>query len=199
MHATRTLPPSYALHARLDLSGRPAVLVGLNLVGLALLAGFGWPMVRAAYALRPDLAQAGLALDQVPGLLSALAAAVLTLFAHEGAHGLFFWVFTRQRPQFGHRGAYAFAAAPDWYLTRGQFAVVGLAPLVLITLACAGLVAWLPLTLARGALFLAIINAAGAVGDLVVVAWLLWQPRRALVNDLGDVFSIYAPVLNASS
>jgi len=45
----------------------------------------------------------------------------------------FFWVFTRSRPVFGLRGWYAFAAAPGWFLTRGQYLVTILAPFLILS------------------------------------------------------------------
>jgi hypothetical protein len=34
-------------------------------------------------------------------------------------------------------------------------------------------------------------NAAGAIGDIVVAAWLLFQPLNALVQDVGDAVTSY--------
>jgi hypothetical protein len=40
-------------------------------------------------------------------------------------------------------------------------------------------------------LIIATFNAAGALGDMIVVAWVLMQPNTILVKDDGDRFSTY--------
>jgi hypothetical protein len=112
---------------------------------------------------------------------------------HELIHGLFFWLFTRTRPAFGFKGAYAYAAAPGWYIPRSQYIIVGLAPLVLITLGGFALLVVVPAWLIPALLFVVVMNGAGAVGDIAVVGWLLVQPRATLVHDLGDAVAIYRP------
>ena len=37
-------------------------------------------------------------------------------------------------------------------------------------------------------------NAAGSIGDLIVVGWILKQPLNILVKDEGDIFSTYLPI-----
>jgi len=68
-------------------------------------------------------------------VLAILLALVAVLLLHELVHGAFFWLITRSRPRFGLQITYAYAAAPDCYIPRNPYLVVGLSPLVLITLA----------------------------------------------------------------
>jgi hypothetical protein len=42
-------------------------------------------------------------------------------------------------------------------------------------------------------LYIATFNAAGALGDMIVVGWVLKQPNTILVKDQGDKFSSFAP------
>ena len=63
---------------------------------------------------------------------------------HEAVHGLFFWLYTRDRPRFGFKGWYLYASAPGWYLSRNRFLVVGLSPLVTMTAAALGLAMVVP-------------------------------------------------------
>ncbi len=51
---------------------------------------------------------------------------IVTLVLHELVHGLCFWSFTRDRPRFGWKLIYAYAAAPGWYLPRGRYLTVAL-------------------------------------------------------------------------
>lgn len=167
-------------------------MLALNLLGLLLLPLFGWFFFLIISALRPELNDSTLqptsfSLD----LVSILIALILVIVLHELAHGLFFWLFTKERPKFGFKLVYAYAAAPGWYFPRSQFIIIGLAPLVLISLGGLLLIAVLPLHW-MPALYIAIVlNAAGAVGDLAVVAWLLNRPAHTYVQDEGPRMTLY--------
>lgn len=43
-------------------------------------------------------------------------------------------------------------------------------------------------------LLIAAFNAAGSIGDLIVVAWILRQPMKILVKDEGDIFYTFLTV-----
>jgi hypothetical protein len=65
------------------------------------------------------------------------------------------------------------------------------APFILITL---GGLAWLPLTsldLVPILIFIVAANAAGAIGDLFMVGWMLRQPNSAVVRDAGVAVIVY--------
>ncbi len=169
------------------------IFLGLNAAGLALFFGFGWLFVQIFRTLRPDF---DLNTDQFlsPALLASLIiASVLVIVLHELVHGLFFLILTGDRPKFGFTGAYAYAAAPDWYLPRNPYLAVGLAPFVLLTLLGMAGVLILPTRTLPIVLLALTINAAGSVGDLAVVAWLLTKADTILVNDEGDRFTLYEP------
>lgn len=197
MSAQTTLPTAYQLTRTIDLRKQPVLMLWLNLIGLGLLLLFGWLFFSLASRLRP---QAGLSpsftIDLPSGLTAVLAIAVAfvaVLLLHELVHGAFFWLITRHRPRFGLQAAYAYAAAPDWYIPRNPYLVVGLAPLVLITLTGVALLPWLPAALLLPWIFALAINASGSIGDVYIIAWLLARPASALVNDHGDCIHIYLP------
>jgi len=125
------------------------------------------------------------------GMLLAVTAVMLVL--HEGLHGLCFWLFTRARPIFAFKGFYAYAAAPDWYLPKGQYLITGLAPLVGITALCAALMFALPAGWTSALFWMLVLNTSGAAGDLWMVWALLRSPSDLLARDRGDVLEIYAP------
>lgn len=193
MHqAVQTLPPGYQPGGTLDLAKNKVALIGLNIAGLGSFFLFGWVSLRITLALRPDLTSFSVGGNGILWLaLGLLAITVVQVVVHELIHGLFFWLFTRERPRFGFKGAYAYAAAPDWYLPRNQHMVVGLAPLVVITLLGFLFVSIVPGWAIPGLLFAIVSNAAGAVGDIAVVTWLLFQPRATLVRDVGDAITLY--------
>jgi hypothetical protein len=191
MKATQTLPSQYALLKEIDLSRDRRLLLALNLAGVVLLFLTGWLFMRLVAALRPEIHQSAALHIELGSIVGITIAFVGVLVLHELAHGLFFWLITRRRPYFGFRGAYAFAAAPDWYLPRNPYLAVGLAPLILITMGGIALIPWLPIGGLLPLVFALTTNTAGAVGDVAIVAWLLTKPSDLLIQDRGDAISIY--------
>jgi hypothetical protein len=112
---------------------------------------------------------------------------------HELVHGAFFWLFTRSRPTFGFRVWYAYAAAPGWFFPRGQYLVITLAPLVLLSVLGLILLTIVPQEAALLIILLAaIINAASAVGDTWVAFLIIRERRPIVIEDLGDGMNFYA-------
>lgn len=200
MSPSQTLPPAYQKVGTLDISKNERLLLLLNLAGLLVLIAAGWLFFRAMFWLHPSQTGGDFRLIQVNSLgqWGKLAAVILILtvlhiILHETIHGIFFWLFTRSRPRFAFRWAYAYAAAPDWYIPRDSFLVTTLAPLVLITLGGL-LIFWIaPTSWLLPTWYIISMNAAGAVGDLMVAGWLLRQPPTCLAQDRGDAVTLYIP------
>jgi hypothetical protein len=115
-------------------------------------------------------------------LLINIIAYIIVLPLHEAIHGLAF-AFWGGKPYFGTKLPLAlYCGAKNQLFHRDQYLVVGLAPLVVITLA--GIVFTL---LAPGAasyiLFATIGNVSGAAGDLMVALRLLRQSPHVLIED----------------
>ena len=202
MQATKTLPEEYQAYATITLEKNKRLTLFLNLLGLVLFFGFGWLFVQIAVLLRPDVAPlfqvieptsaGGIFLNlPIVWIPSVLVAFFLVPVLHEAAHGLFFWFFTRSRPRFAYKVLYAYAAAPDWYLPRGPYLLVGAAPLVLLSLLGVALLPLLPLALLPGLVACLVLNATGAVGDITMICWLLFQPASLLARDAGTVVTLY--------
>ncbi len=201
MQPQKQLPPHYEVAGTLDLSRNRWALIGLTIGSMAAFFLFGWLALALLSALRPDLGSLGFQVgagNLLSFLLGFVALLAMTVIAHEAIHGLFFWLFTRERPRFGFKGLYAYAAAPDWYLPRQQHLIVTLAPLVVITVI--GLLwVWIaPVAVVIPLLLVVVLNAAGAVGDLVAAVWLLAQPATTLVRDSGDAITLYRPATMSS-
>jgi hypothetical protein len=195
MKAVKTLPPSYAFHSEVDLSKNIKLALLLNIAGIASFLLYGWLFLFLSVLIRKIIPLAVAESVRPPStlgtILETVAAFLLVLTLHEAVHGLFFFLITRERPIFGFRGAFAYAAAPGWYILRNPYLVVGLSPWILITMG--GLVAaiFVPNNILLPLLFGMTINASGAIGDLYIVAWLLGQPKQALINDRGDAITVY--------
>jgi hypothetical protein len=195
---TKTLPPDYRLLRKFDLSRELRLLLILNMAGLGLFILFGFLFYALARLIRPAIdltltvsssSVSGLLLD----ILKLAATFAAALLLHELVHGLAFWIFTRETPRFGLRSAYAYAAAPSWYLPRAQYALIGVAPLAALSLLGLLVLPFLPVQAFPAWWFILTTNASGAVGDIYIVSWLLLNTRQALVNDHGDSMAIYVP------
>lgn len=194
MNAVKTLPTNYIRTGSIDLSKRKTAII-LNLVGLAFLFLFGWIFARLATTIRPDIGRTNLLqIVNEAGLVATLGSLALVLIFHEFIHGFFFWMFTGERPKIGIHLVYAYAAAPDWYLPRNQFIVVGLAPFVVITTVGLLLLPFVSEGLVNVLLVALIFNGAGSLGDFIVVGWLIAKSDDILAQDLGSKFIMFEPV-----
>lgn len=197
--AQGSLPDDYHLFKSLDLIKDQRLLIFLSLASLALFAaswvGLGWLL----QLLRPDFAFGGVSfsitLETVGSifvqLLILLAVIFVMVTLHEAIHGLFFWLFTGGRVKFAFRGAYAYAAAPGWYIKKIPYLVVSMAPLVLISLLGIAALLAVPANWIIPIMLLIAMNASGAVGDLYVFFLLTGLPGDVLVQDFGERMEIY--------
>ncbi|MEJ5223299.1 MAG: DUF3267 domain-containing protein [Anaerolineales bacterium] len=194
MTATRTLPENYTLRWDFDLKREMRAALFLQAVGIVFFMLFGIGLGAYIRYIRPNLdfqqalfgAWDGWALV---GML--LFSIMLVISLHEGVHGLFFWVFTRAQPVFGLGWGYAYACAPGWYFTRGQYAIIGLAPFVLLNAVGLTLLAVSPAVWIGALFWLVLLNASGSVGDLWFIARILKEPGDILVEDTGEGFRVY--------
>lgn len=195
MRATTTLPSHYHSAHTITFAHRPKLFLSLNLVGIALFFISGYAFLSLAAHLSPAFKNGGGTLSGWGALLLIfgvfLGAILLTMLIHELIHGLFFWIFTRKRPLYGFKGIYAYAAAPDFYIPRNQFLLIGLAPFVLISLLGIALLPFTSLAVALTLVLIMTMNAAGAVGDFYAVGFLLTQSSTALIRDFGDGMACY--------
>jgi hypothetical protein len=198
MKPTQVLPHLYALKGSFDLTHNTRLAIILNLFGTVLLFFFAWLFLSITQLLHPEYNYPiSLMVSSLTDLLKLVGVLFLVtlvmILAHEGVHGFFFLLLTHQRPSFGFRGYYAFASAPGWYIPRNDYLVVSLAPFILISLIGLDLLALLPYALIPSLLLLISMNAAGAIGDLIVSVWLLNKPAICLIQDYGDKVSLYLP------
>jgi hypothetical protein len=199
MEPTRQLPSNYRSVGTLDLSKNRWILILMNVLAVGLLFGFGYLFLMIMLRLRPVDGPAGfggsiegpLGILLYLGYIALLYVAVVLL--HEAIHGIFFWIFTRSRPHFAFKVWYAYATAPGWYLPRNQYAVVGIAPLVLISSLGILLFLFVPADWLMTVFLLITFNASGAVGDIAVLVWLFTKPKTCLAADQGDAVTLYLP------
>jgi Putative zincin peptidase len=115
-------------------------------------------------------------------LLINILGAIVILPLHELLHGLMFLLWGG-RPFFGAKLPLAlYCGARQQLFRRNQYIAVGLAPLVVITLAAFVLTLFSPV-LASYTLFANLSNFSGAVGDLWSVLRMARLPANALIED----------------
>lgn len=202
LKAMQLLPQKYELTGEINLNKNPGLLWALNLAGLVLFFLVGLGTTFLIHLLRPEVSSAGLSftadsfnVGSFFGTVFLLILALLGIvFLHEAIHGLGFWWFTGSRPKFGFKGVYAYAAAPEWFLPKKPYLGIGLAPLLFISIVGTILMIFGPANWISAAWFVVALNAAGSIGDLYAVVWLITKPGNVLVRDFGDRINVYQPL-----
>jgi hypothetical protein len=208
VQATTVLPANYHQRAVLDLSKNRVLVVGAVVSGIILLLAGGWLLVQFTNLVRPaalegmrlrdmlTIAPDGRESVVIPCQLTvdAVIALALVMLIHEVVHGLFYWQFSGKRPTVGIKWMFVYVAAPsDVYFPRNQFLIVGLAPLVLLTLVGLLLMLIVPVVLVSIVILFVALNAAGAAGDLLMVARLLSYSPNTLMQDVDTGVVVYGP------
>ena len=124
-------------------------------------------------------------------ILILLVLTFLMVFLHEGIHGLFFWIFSKEKPRFGFRLVYAYAGSPGWYFAKWPYMIIGISPLVIITIIGFLLLIFVPAGWILPIMLFITLNAGGAAGDIYTVFWLLPKPGNILVHDSGERVKIF--------
>ncbi|MCB0033615.1 MAG: hypothetical protein KDE51_06345, partial [Anaerolineales bacterium] len=118
MKPIQSLPNTYHQDRVVDLSKDKRLAIMLNMISVIVFLISGILFAGLASVLRGE-AEFSITFDNIFLVLFGLVLVIiLAPVVHEGIHGVCFWYFTRGKPQFGFRGFYAYAAAPDWYLPR---------------------------------------------------------------------------------
>jgi hypothetical protein len=188
----QTLPEGYRQVFMIDLAANPTLAIVLNLAAFGvLLLTFGLLAIFASLA-HPELGSAFLNLNlNLADVVIWLLLVATNTVIHEIIHGIFFWLFTRSRPVFGITLAYAYAAAPDWYIPGSQYWMIGLAPLLVIGAVGLWVIAFSPPAWWFGVAVVVAFNTGGAVGDIWVVYKLLRTSPLCLVKDTGHSIAFY--------
>lgn len=128
--------------------------------------------------------------DLVSLLVGLVVLAVGMPVVHEAIHGLVA-VAVGARPTFGVGPGYAYTTFRE-PVSRNAYYLIGLAPLIVISLAGLINMAFFNVRAGWTLLFLTF-NAAGAAGDL----WMAWRlrtlPAQAKIYDLADGYAAYLP------
>lgn len=194
MQPVQSLADNYFLVWDVDMKRDKRLNLILQVVGLGWMILAGGLLSLFVLWMRADLIQAvntGASANLLIGLLGILVIMVITITLHELVHGLFFWLFAHHRPQFGIGPGYAFAALPDWYFPKKQYLVIGLSPLIVLTVLGLAWCAFAPVMWIGWIFTGVVINVGGAIGDLYVCWRIAREAEDAWVKDTGDGFQVY--------
>jgi len=192
VNPTQTLPENYSLAWDVNMKRDLRLNILLQIIGTVWLlvagAGLWWVFVR----LRPGLPLGfWLSGEILSWLLGFVLALLISITLHELVHGAFFWAFAGQPPRFGIGPGYAYAAMPGWYFPKRKYLVVGLSPLVVLTVLGLACVPFLPGWLLGPFFWGLVINAGGAIGDLYICLRIAREAMDVWVQDHGDGFEVY--------
>ena len=185
MHATQTLPENYRELCTIDLEKNKKQYAIVNSLSMVVAA----VALLVIWLLAPEGARP---FQGVPGLLVLLAGMFVYILLHEAVHGVCFWYFSRQKPHFGWKSAFAYAAS-DCYYRKGPYLVIALAPVVLWGVVLAVLAALLPAECYWTVQLIQLINLSGAAGDLYVTWLFLRMPEDIWVIDAGVNMRVSVP------
>ena len=201
MKATQTLPLNYQPSGKFDLKNMKQI-IWMNVAGLIILIFSIWIFSWLLAQTRPEIENSfSFQFSSLSTILISITTLLFTIIIvmllHEGFHAFFFWLFSKQKPIIGIKGAYAYASLPGWYFPRNQYLVIGIAPLVFITIIGIILLVFMPASALNLVLVALIINTSGAAGDIFVVVWLLTKPTTTYALDQIETIEFFVPIENS--
>ncbi len=194
MKPTQNLPENFSLRWKLDLKHNTRLNIILQVIGLGWMILSGWGFTLCLQFLRPDFnAQIKYDFGDHPlkGLLILAIIMIVAIVLHEMIHGLFFWYFSRHKPEFGWGPGYAFAAMPDWYFPKASYLWIGLSPLVVLSGFGLALSVIAPQSWLTAILLGMVVNSGGAIGDLYICGRIALDATDVWIKDTGDGFELY--------
>ena len=117
---------------------------------------------------------------------------ILYMILHELVHGIFMFLFSREKAHYGVKGPFSYASS-QIYFGKFEYQIIALAPSLLW-----GIVLTILCTMNKGTewfwtfYLIQMVNITGAISDLYVVFRFLRLPRTTLVRDSGTSIIAYA-------
>ena len=115
---------------------------------------------------------------------------IFMMSVHELIHGLFFYLFTGEKPVFGFKNLSAYAGVPNYFIRKNYYLIACLSPLVVLSLL--GIILFFSTSgvLATIMFITTSAHAAGCIGDIWVSIKLFKKPKDTFINDDGLVIKI---------
>jgi hypothetical protein len=169
---------------------RPAIpITKLNLLSFPLAIPFGVFFYIVGLLLQPD--REVILAFSIWSILILLAIVLIVVpIAHEAVHGVVAKMIGA-RPFYGVGKGYAYTSFEE-PVTPRQYMMITAAPLLVLSAICIMLFALIPSWFLY-ILGFAVINAAGAIGDLWILNRIRHLPSDALIYDLADGYAAFVP------
>jgi hypothetical protein len=182
----KKLPINYRLIRSLDLKKDKGLTTLLNIVGtIIFLVIVGLGFVISPFPENFDF--------EITHLFLLIGGIVGYIILHELLHALFMKIFIKEKLSIGLRWKAAYAGMKKAYFKKGEYALIALAPVLILGISLLLLIIFLPGTWFWPLHIIQGQNLAGAVGDYYVVGVLTKMPKHTLVNDDGMSMRYYAP------
>lgn len=126
------------------------------------------------------------------GLFLSFLLFIPTVFIHELIHAIFFKMNKNVQVKFAFHGFAASCSAPNQYVEKKHYFLVGIAPAIIINL---GLI--IALFFASGLVFgilywLLVLHFCGCIGDFYIIFKLIKLPKDLLIRDYGIGMEFYS-------
>lgn len=185
---SKTTPRELVLLKKINLIENKKLIIWLNVASIPLFI-----LLLFLFQLVPVIANRPIVSEfDILSILLLVVSLFALLIVHELIHGLFFKMFNPQgQVTFGFKNGMAYATSPHSFYTKGQFAVIGLAPFILITTGLLLLYAG-NLIAAETFIFLGALHGSGCIGDFYWAYLLVKSPKDSLVEDTEVGISFYS-------
>ena len=184
MSTYRKLPADYRVRLQLNIQTNKNLKYGIPIWGVMILLIMGYH----GNQIQPFSRYLRGNLHQIAYVFLGI---ILYMVLHELMHGIFMWIFGRERAHFGLKGPFSYARS-DLYFGKLEYQIIALAPSliwgIVLTILCTY---FLHTDWFWTFYIIQIVNITGAVSDLYVVFRFLKLPATALVQDSGTSIVVY--------
>jgi hypothetical protein len=188
MKSLKNLPEGYVIVREIDALNNKQDFNRINLYAFIVFGAMMLMLIKTPFSI-PHLTDTWF--DVVMFWILIGIAIVIYMVLHEVVHGIFIYLTSREKPSFGIKLPYAFAAS-SMYLDKRSYIIIALSPIVLfgILLFCLNII--VPGEWFWFIYILQMINLSGSMGDIYVSGIVLHLPPDTLAYDTGTQMRFYS-------
>ena len=188
MRPLKNLPEGYVLVREIDALKNKHDFNRINLYAFIVFGAMMLMLIETPFSI-PRLTDTWF--DIVLFGISISAAIVIYMVLHEVVHGIFIYLTSGEKPSFGVKLPYAFAAS-SMYFDKRSYIIIALAPIVLFGILLCRINIIVPAAWFWFVYILQMINLSGSMGDIYVSGVVLRLPPDTLAYDTGTQMRFYS-------
>mgnify|MGYP003822004417 FL=1 len=188
MRPLKNLPEGYVLVREIDALKNKHDFNRINLYAFIVFGAMMLMLIETPFSI-PRLTDTWL--DIVLFGISISVAIVIYTVLHEVVHGIFIYLTSGEKPSFGVKLPYAFAAS-SMYFDKRSYIIIALAPIVLFGILLCRINIIVPAEWFWFVYILQMINLSGSMGDIYVSGVVLRLPPDTLAYDTGTQMRFYS-------